>query len=137
MQDVPGAGLGWRNGLRQQEKGRIRGSAETMAKLTMAKTKLQAMKATPMAKITEVSRWGNGRGGRPWRRLRERILERDLYTCQNNQCAKVTDYLEVDHIISLSQGGTDDESNLMSLCPDCHLKKTLAESRGETFRYNL
>lgn len=31
---------------------------------------------------------------------------------------------EVDHIIPLSGGGTDDDDNLQILCPGCHLIKT-------------
>lgn len=102
----------------------------------MAKTKLQMMKTVPKAKIVEVSRWGQSRGGRPWRRIRDRVLLRDLYTCQNNKCGKVGGALEVDHILNLAQGGNDDDNNLMTLCKKCHSFKTQAESKGEHFRYN-
>jgi len=37
--------------------------------------------------------------------------------------------LELDHIVNVAQGGTDDESNLQSLCSPCHKKKTLKESQ--------
>ncbi|MGV8637612.1 HNH endonuclease, partial [Pseudomonas aeruginosa] len=60
--------------------------------------------------------WGNGRGGRPWRRKRERILKRDGYMCQCSECKGMKRIAtEVDHIIPLSQGGTDDDSNLMAI----------------------
>ncbi len=71
--------------------------------------------------------WGTGRGGRPWRRLKEKIQLRDNWTCQH--CRRVTAQLELDHIVNVAQGGTDDESNLQSLCPPCHKDKTLKESR--------
>ena len=71
--------------------------------------------------------WGTGRGGRPWRRLKEKIHLRDNWTCQH--CRRVTTQLELDHIVNVAQGGTDDESNLQSLCPPCHKDKTLKESR--------
>jgi 5-methylcytosine-specific restriction protein A len=37
--------------------------------------------------------------------------------------------LELDHIVNVAQGGTDDEKNLQSLCVPCHKKKTSKESR--------
>lgn len=70
--------------------------------------------------------WGSGRGGRPWRRKRALILVRDEYTCQ--ACGTVTLDLEVDHIINVAQGGTDDEANLQALCVPCHKLKTAEES---------
>src|SRR5688572_27372438 len=33
----------------------------------------------------------------------------------------------VDHVIPLSKGGTDDESNLQSLCAECDKAKTAAD----------
>lgn len=72
------------------------------------------------------STWGSGRGGRPWRRIRDRILLRDKYTCQ--QCGHIGTDLEVDHIINTAQGGTDDDQNLQSLCIPCHKAKTATES---------
>lgn len=49
---------------------------------------------------------------------KEAILNRDNYTCQC--CGKKNKKLEVHHIIYRSQGGTDDENNLITLCEDCH-----------------
>ena len=49
---------------------------------------------------------------------REAVLNRDNYTCQI--CGKKHTRLEVHHIIYRSQGGTDDENNLITLCEDCH-----------------
>lgn len=74
--------------------------------------------------------WGKARGGRPWRRSREIALVRDLYTCQH--CHKVFDrrQLEVDHIINKAQGGSDDLSNLQTLCKPCHKIKTQTESQA-------
>lgn len=31
---------------------------------------------------------------------------------------------EVDHILALERGGTDDDENIQLLCPACHAKKT-------------
>ena len=51
---------------------------------------------------------------------REAVLHRDGYTCQ--LCGRKHTRLEVHHIIYRSQGGTDDEDNLITLCEDCHDK---------------
>ena len=96
-----------------------------MAKLQRLQPRLQAVK--PTQSIEPKKNWGSGRGGRPWRRLKAKIHLRDLYTCK--RCGLVTMSLELDHIINIAQGGTDDESNLQSLCPPCHLKKTITESQ--------
>ena len=76
------------------------------------------------------SRWGSGRGGRPWRRIRDQILLRDLYTCQH--CRQVFDPKDLvcDHIVNTAQGGTDEPTNLQTLCNPCHDKKTHSESCG-------
>lgn len=74
------------------------------------------------------SRWGHGRGGRPWRRKREQIFARDKYTCQ--VCGRVGGELELDHILNVARGGTDDDDNLQTICTDCHRPKTFAESQA-------
>ena len=76
-----------------------------------------------------MTRWGNGRGGRPWRRLRDQVLARDHYTCQ--RCGRISDTdMECDHIVPTSKGGTDEPSNLQALCRDCHKAKTTREAGG-------
>lgn len=75
--------------------------------------------------------YGEGRGGRPWRRLVEQVKVRDKFTCQ--ACGIVTEAGEVDHITPRALGGSDDMHNLAWLCVDCHKEKTareLAEMRG-------
>ena len=94
-------------------------------KLPRLQSKLQAM--TPMAPRPSKNNWGQGRGGRPWRRLKQKIHLRDEWTCCS--CGRVTMELELDHIVNVAQGGTDDEVNLQSLCVPCHKKKTSKESR--------
>ena len=97
-----------------------------MAKLQRLQPRLQAVR-TETANMQPKKNWGSGRGGRPWRRLKAKIHLRDLYTCKH--CGLVTMSLELDHIVNVAQGGTDDESNLQSLCAPCHLKKTVTESQ--------
>ena len=74
-----------------------------------------------------MSRYGQGRGGRPWRRIVERIKQRDQYTCQ--KCGRVTDEGDVDHRIPLAKGGTDKDDNLQYLCRvPCHRDKTITDN---------
>jgi hypothetical protein len=57
--------------------------------------------------------------------LRYDILARDQYTCQD--CgAKASDgaRLEVDHKVPRSKGGSNDASNLVTLCSDCNHGKS-------------
>ena len=48
------------------------------------------------------------------------VLKRDDYKCQ--KCKKSNVPLEVHHIVYRSKGGSDNESNLITLCCDCHKK---------------
>lgn len=69
--------------------------------------------------------------GRPWRRLREQVLKRDKYLCQCAECAERFVPLqadEVDHIITLANGGTDHPDNLRAINADCHKRKTQVDS---------
>ena len=64
----------------------------------------------------------NKRYGRKWKKIRARYVAAHPL-CE--MCLKSGRYVaveEVHHIIPLSQGGTHDESNLMSLCQSCHTK---------------
>lgn len=80
-----------------------------------------------MAKSQYANRWGNGRGGRPWRRLVEAVKRRDQYTCQ--ACGRVTEEGDCDHIVPESKGGKTELSNLQWLCrTPCHEAKTERES---------
>jgi 5-methylcytosine-specific restriction protein A len=74
---------------------------------------------------------GKGRGGRPWRRKRTQVLERDGYLCRPcKRKGRTTTAKEVDHITAISNGGDDDISNLESICLACHRIKTARDRRG-------
>lgn len=64
--------------------------------------------------------------GRSWQRKRETILLQTDCMCALCKVAQAT---EVDHIIPLEQGGSNDEINLQSLCAPCHAEKTRQEQR--------
>jgi len=89
-----------------------------------------------------------------WDKVREKVLERDDYTCQEcglsksmqwrayRQSQQMLDswdpvpkaptggFFHVDHIQRIADGGHEfDESNLQTLCKHCHQEKTAAENR--------
>ena len=67
----------------------------------------------------KVKHWGYQKGfNYGFSSRREAILHRDKYTCQI--CGKKHTKLEVHHILFRSNGGADDEDNLITLCKICH-----------------
>lgn len=56
-----------------------------------------------------------------WKRLRRRVKERDEAICQ--YCGQHVPRGHVDHVIPLSQGGTDELDNLVWDCPSCNNAK--------------
>lgn len=68
--------------------------------------------------------------GSEWRRTRELALDRDLGLCQEcKRQGRLKVGTDVDHIIPKSRGGTDDLSNLQTLCRECHKEKTYSERK--------
>lgn len=71
--------------------------------------------------LSEVRRYGAD-----WDQKRKRVLRRDDYTCQ--RCGHQSGphagdegrILQVHHVEKLSEGGSNDESNLVTLCRPCH-----------------
>lgn len=80
--------------------------------------------------------YGQGRGGRPWRRKRERVFERDKFLCQICLSSGRVTGVELsgpnagvcDHITPLAEGGTDAEMNLQTICQTCDREKSARES---------
>lgn len=93
---------------------------------------------SPLKAAAPEPNYGKGRGGRPWRRLRDSILQRDQYLCQPcKQAGRYTEATQVDHITPQAEGGTDDRVNLQSICGPCHEAKTTEESkRGVARQWN-
>ena len=63
-----------------------------------------------------------------WAEIKADIKKRDGYMCRKKGCYKPGKKiggdvdLEVHHIKSLSKGGTNDYSNLVTVCTECHEK---------------
>ena len=71
----------------------------------------------------KIRHWGYQRGANyGFENTKAKVLNRDNYTCQccKGKKMKKTDKLEVHHIIFRSNGGSDDEDNLITLCSSCH-----------------
>ncbi len=55
--------------------------------------------------------------------VREYILERDGFRCRSCGKAPPEVELQIDHIIPIAQGGSNDISNLQTLCKTCNRRK--------------
>jgi len=64
----------------------------------------------------------NRRYGRAWKHIRNRYIKAHPLCEECKKQNKLTPTEEVHHIVPLSHGGSNDESNLMSLCQSCHTK---------------
>ncbi len=57
-------------------------------------------------------------------RLRHECFKRDNYKCKECGATNVESVLHADHILPVAQGGTDELSNLQTLCEKCNLAKS-------------
>ena len=106
-----------------------------MAKLQTLKPKLQMLDTRRVPTLDTKAGATQRVRGRKWMTQRQRIQTRDACTCAG--CGLVRIDHEVDHIVPLEQGGSNDDSNLQLLCsgPDgCHTKKTAREARARAGR---
>lgn len=69
----------------------------------------------------KVRHWGYQKGPNyGFENTKAMVLNRDNYTCQCCKGKHKDSRLEVHHIIFRSQGGSDEASNLITLCHTCH-----------------
>lgn len=94
-----------------------------------SKSCASTVKALPTGR-SSVSWTGGHRGyrGPGWKRIRERIRERDGWACR--ECGATKEQgtkLDVHHIVAAEDwtnpGPANDPSNLLTLCVDCHARK--------------
>jgi 5-methylcytosine-specific restriction enzyme A len=84
------------------------------------------------AKMSDESRGNSAaRGyGAAWRKLREAHLNLEPYCRRCREKGLEVLATDVDRIKPLEVGGSDDDSNLQSLCHSCHSRKTATEDGG-------
>ncbi len=70
-------------------------------------------------------------------RKKQKVLERDNFTCVNCGVSGDFNALEVDHIVSVKDGGTNDESNLQTLCYKCNMDKHYGKNVKNKFLLDL
>ena len=75
----------------------------------------------------------NKRYGRAWKKIRDRYIKAHPLCEECQKDGRLTPAEEVHHIIPLSKGGSNEYSNLMSLCKSCH-SRISAES-GDRWGY--
>jgi 5-methylcytosine-specific restriction endonuclease McrA len=68
--------------------------------------------------------------GSAWRRVREVVLHRDGHRCRRcGSPATPFDPLHVHHLVPRSEGGSDDVSNLVTLCALCIRRWSASRTR--------
>ena len=60
--------------------------------------------------------------GSAWKRARDRYAAAHPFCERCYEAGRLVPVREVHHILPVSRGGTNEESNLMSLCQSCHNK---------------
>ena len=65
--------------------------------------------------------------GSQWMKTRRQALVAGSFTCVD--CGRIHSSNEVDHDKPLEQGGSNDQSNLVVRCVDCHKAKTKREAQ--------
>lgn len=56
----------------------------------------------------------------PWREIRLQVLKRDNYRCVSCSTPVKSSEADIHHLLPKSMGGTDELSNLVTLCDGCH-----------------
>lgn len=96
----------------------------------------QSAKAAMPKKTNQWDGEISGRGitsGSSWDQTRKAVLSRDNYACRS--CRR-KDNLTVDHIVQLSQGGTNNMENLQTLCKYCHEEKDNRKIFDRSFNHD-
>jgi 5-methylcytosine-specific restriction enzyme A len=71
-----------------------------------------------------------------WKKTRKRIWERDQGKCQGPYCIDTLPYslplwqADIDHIVELSNGGSNRDRNLRVLCRRCHVLRASHAHQG-------
>jgi 5-methylcytosine-specific restriction protein A len=79
------------------------------------------------------------------REARDLVLARSEFKCEYDKCTGMPPdvdsqgkpILQVDHILPLSEGGSDRPSNMIAICPNCHVAKTIGQNKKITAKHFL
>ena len=67
------------------------------------------------------------------RRKIKSSIRKEIVDKQSNKCRKcynpLNQYFQIDHIVAIQFGGTDEMDNLQALCSNCHLEKSCIENK--------
>lgn len=81
--------------------------------------------------LRNINRILEGRPHQKQERNVTQLMKKKVAANQQWKCGHCSTVLnasyEVDHILALYKGGTNDESNLVALCRNCHGRKTVEE----------
>lgn len=105
--------------------GPLGGVVDSIMKLPSLKPSMPMVRSKHKALQASAGATERTRGGK-WQRIRQSVLRRDHYRCVD--CGRIGLDNEVDHIVPLHRGGTDDICNLAVRCVPCHAAKSAAEA---------
>ena len=72
------------------------------------------------------------RYGKTWHRIRTRYVKMHPFCEECLKSGVLVPVQEVHHILPLTEGGTNEESNLVSLCKSCHSRIHAGTGRFES-----
>ncbi|WP_407280595.1 HNH endonuclease signature motif containing protein [Aromatoleum evansii] len=98
-----------------------------MGRLQTLKPRLQTLGGGTMKTLPRIGATPRQRGS-GWMKRRACWLREHPLCVECEKLGLVTAATEVDHVVALADGGADDDSNLQSLCGDCHKVKTAREN---------
>ena len=125
----------------QNNNDQIRILHETISEKTKENEKIQAELQSARATIKENNKnikdlkfqLGCPAKGKTCRRYLPKQYRRNIIESQQNKCnicsSELSDYYEIDHIIAMQFGGTDELNNLQALCCECHARKSRTENK--------
>jgi len=106
---------------RQNMKNEIEAMKKELLKTNKRLQKLETKTTTTSPLVPTIRRKIN-------KDLRQSIVDKQENACGSCKLA-LTSYFQIDHTVGLQFGGTDEESNLMALCCECHAMKSIAENK--------
>lgn len=74
--------------------------------------------------------------GRAWMETRKRVALAHGYRCAGCNAVWVPSRDQIDHVVGLEQGGSNEDPNLQPLCKPCHDRKSAREAAGRGLNAN-